>query len=73
MAHNFLCHGLAGLFCEVLPTALVDIATGTVGELVTEYMTADGRRNSIIVQAYVNGSVQFIGIPDVWGSSLRYV
>ena len=36
-------------------------------------MTADGRRNSTIGKASVNGSVQFIGLPEVLGTSLPYV
>ena len=51
----------------------VEIATGTVVEFITDYLTADGKRNSIIGQASVNGRGQFIDIPEVWGSSLTYV
>ena len=53
---------------EVYPTERVEIPDGTVGEFFTEYLSENGRRNQIIGELYINGSVQFIGLSKIWGS-----
>ena len=49
------------------------IFPGTYVEFVMEYLTTNGRRILIIGQSYINGSVQFTGFPEVWGSSMPYI
>ena len=73
MNQELWCHELAVLCHEVHPTAGVDIATVTFGKFITEYMTADGKKNRIIGRDSANGSDQFIFIPEVWVSSFPYV
>ena len=51
----------------------VDIPPRNDGKLLTDYLTTDGRRIRIIGKYYVNGSVQFIVSPKVWGSILPYI
>ena len=70
VAHELWCHGLAGLCRKFHLTARVYITTGNVVEFIAKYMTADRWRNRIIVHASFNGSVQFLDLPEVWGSSL---
>ena len=50
----------------------IDILTGTVGEFITKLLTADGKSNRIIGEISANGSVQFIGLPEILGSGFPY-
>ena len=36
------------------------------------YLTADGWRNRIVCQVSVNGIIQYLGLYEVWGSSLKF-
>ena len=65
MAHELWRHGMAGICREVQQTAQVEIENGTVGELISEYLTAEGWRNVILGQDSVNGRFQFLGITEV--------
>ena len=65
-------HGLDGLCHNVHPTEQVDIPPINVGEFITNFLTADERRIQIIGQESVNGSVQFYGFTEVYGSSLLF-
>ena len=73
MDHELWYHGLDGLSCDVHYTARIEIPTGSVREFITEYLTPYGRQNRIIGQCYVNGSVQFTGFTEIWGSRLTYI
>ena len=53
--------------------AHIDIPAGNVGEFVTEYFSENGQHNRIIGELSINGSVQFIGISDIWGSVLPFI
>ena len=55
------------------PYACIDIPSGTVGEFFAEYISENGRRNQIIGELSINGSVQFIGISDIWGSWFSFI
>ena len=55
------------------PTACIEIPAGTVGEFVTEYFSENGRRNRIIGELSINGSVQFIRLSKIWGSILTFI
>ena len=67
MAHELWCHSLAGLYRKVHLTSQLEIANGTVGEFITNYLTSDRCRNGITGEVSINGSVQLLGLPDVWG------
>ena len=66
-------HGLDDLCRDVNTTVRVDILPGTDGLFITEYLNNDGRRIRIIGKYFVNGSVQFTGFPEDWGSNLPYI
>ena len=69
MANELWSHGLDGLSRDFQPTSRVDILPGTDREFITKYFTNDRRHIRIIDKSSVNGSVQFTGIPEGWGSS----
>ena len=58
---------------EVHPTARVDLLAGTVRQFFTEFLFKNGRRNWIIVEFSINGSVKFIRFSEIWGSILLYI
>ena len=47
---------------KVHSTAQIEVADGTVGEFVTDYLDENVRRIQIIEQLSVNDSVQFWGV-----------
>ena len=49
------------------------ILDGTVGDFVTNYLSENGRRNQVIGELSINGSVQFIGLYQIWVSGLPYI
>ena len=54
--------------------AQVEVGAGTVGEFTTNYLAENGRRIPIIGQLCINGSIQFLGIPDFFrGSGLSFI
>ena len=73
MANKFWYHRLDGVICDVYTTARVDITSKTYVELITEYLTTEGRHIRTIGKYSVNGSVQFTGIPEAWGISMLYI
>ena len=73
MSHKLWCHGLAGLCREVHLTVQVEIATWTVREFITDYWTANIRCNRMIGEVFINGRVQLLFLPEVWGSSFPYI
>ena len=54
-------------------TAHVEIPDGIFEEFVTYYLSENGRRNHIIGEISINGSVQFIGLSQIWGSRFLYI
>ena len=72
-SHELWSHGLDGLSRDIQPTSQVEIPTGTVGELIKEYLTPNGRKNLTIGQYFVNRSIQFTGFTEIWGNSLPYI
>ena len=73
MANVLGSHGLNSLCRDVHHTAREEITTETDGEFIMEYLTTGIRRITIIGKYSVNGSVQFTGFPEVWGSSMPYI
>ena len=68
------CLSLYNINQEVHPTARVEVVAGTVGEFTTNYLAENRRRIPIIGKLSINGSVQFLGIPDfVWGFGLSFL
>ena len=63
---------LDGLCHNVHPKEQVDIPPINVGEFITNFLTVDKRRIQIIGQESVNGSVQFSGFTEAYGSSLLF-
>ena len=58
------CFGSDSITPEVHPIAQVDVGAGVVGQLLSDYHTTNGRRISILGQISINGSVEYLGIPD---------
>ena len=50
--------------CEFHPIAQVYVGGGTVGQFLTDYLSENGRRITILGQISINGSVKLLGIPD---------
>ena len=71
--HELWCHRVDRICCEVHPYARIYILVGNVGEFVTGYFSENGRRKQINGEFFINGSVQFIGIYDTWGSGLPFI
>ena len=53
--------------------ARIEIPDVTVGEFFTDYISENGRRNQIVGEISINGSVQFIEIYKIWGSRFLYI
>ena len=62
--HKLWCLGLEDITCKLHPTSRVEIGAVPVGEFINDYLAENGRRILIIRQKSINGSVQFLGIPD---------
>ena len=71
--HELWCCSIDGICREVHLTARVDIPAGTVRYFVTEYLSENRWRNQIISKLLINGSVQFFGLSQIWGSGLPYI
>ena len=56
--------GSNGVTREVHLTAQVDVGTGNVRYLSSDYLTESGRRIPIIGRISINGSVEWLGVPD---------
>ena len=53
--------------------ACIDTLAVTVGEFVTDYISENGRQNQIIGELPMNGSVQLIGLSEIWGSGFPFI
>ena len=62
--HEVWCFGSNGTTREFHPTAQVDVGAGVVGHFSSDYLTSNGRIIPIIGQVSINGSVEYLGIPD---------
>ena len=62
--HEVWAFGSDGITREVNPTAQVDAGAGVVGEFSSNYLTESGIRVPILGQIFINGSVEYLGIPD---------
>ena len=67
--HKLWCLGLDNITREVHPTAQVEVVAGLVEDFTTNYLARKRRIILIIYQLYINGGVQFLGIPDFFGRS----
>ena len=70
--HKLWCWEIYRIFRKVHPTARVDIPDENVREFFTKYLRKNGRRNHIIGEFLINGSVRFIGLSEIWGSGFPY-
>ena len=75
--HKVWDFGSDGITCEVCPKARLDVGAGVVGELLSDYLTESRRRVPILGQISINGSAEYLGIPDFhrtggpfWGSNI---
>ena len=62
--HEVWTFGEDGVTREVHPTAQVDFGAGIVRDFTTNYLTGIWRRFPMFVKIYINGSVEWLGIPD---------
>ena len=53
-----------GVTREVHLTARVDVSAGFVGEFDSDYLTPSWRRVPMFGRIYINGSVEWLGVPD---------
>ena len=67
--HKIWCIGSDEINREVHPTAQVDIGAGTVGQFSSHYLAENGRIIPILGQISINGSVIFLGIPNLHRTS----
>ena len=66
-----------GITREVHLTAQVDVGAGVIGQFSSDYLTESGRRIPILGGISINGSVEWLGIPDfkrtggpIWADNL---
>ena len=73
MIHKLWIHRIDRLCHEVPPTSRIDIPAWTIGEFFTEYLSDKGWLNLIIGEIYINGSIKFIRLPEIWVSGLPFI
>ena len=71
--YKLWCQGIDKICGEVHPYARIELPDGTVWGFVTDYISENGRRNQIIGGLFINGSVQFIGMYEIWGNGLNFI
>ena len=62
--HEVRTFGEDGVMREVHPTARLDVGDGLVREFATDYLTEIWRRVPMFGINSINGSVQWLGVPD---------
>ena len=62
--HEVWTFGEGGIMREVYPTARVYVVDGFVGEFATNYLTPSWRRIPMFGVKPINGSVQWLDVPD---------
>ena len=65
--HELWCLVLENITRKVYLAEQVEVGSETMGEFRTNYLTKNGRRILIIGNFSINGSVQFLGIPNFSG------
>ena len=63
--HEVCDFGDDGIMCEVHPTLQVDFGAVVVGEFASNYLTESGRRIPIFGRICINGSVEYLDVPDL--------
>ena len=72
--HKIWSLGLDNVTREIHSTERVEVDNGTVGDITTNYLAENGHRIPIIGRLYINGSVQFLSIPDfIRNSGLLFI
>ena len=71
--HEFWCWDIDRICREFYLKVRVEILDGTFGDFVTEYLSGNWQKNHIIGELSINGSVQFIGLSQIWGSGFLYI
>ena len=66
--HEVWAFGEDGVMGEVCPTAQVDVGTGVVGEFTISYLTEIWRRIPSFGIIPINGSVEWLIVPDFHGT-----
>ena len=64
--------GEDGVTPEVHPTAQVDVDAGVVCKFATNYITENGFKTSIFCKKPINGSFEFLGVPDPFRTNGPY-
>ena len=62
--HEIWCLSSDRITREVHPTAQLDVSAGVIGQFLSDYLAENGRRIPILGQISINGSVEYLGIPD---------
>ena len=62
--HEVWDFGEDGVTREIHPTAQVDVSAGVFGEFATNCLTESWRRIPIFGRIFINGNVEYLGIPD---------
>ena len=65
--HEVLTFVEDGVTREVHPTTRLDFGDAFVGELSTDYLTGSWRRVPMFCMNSINGSVEWLGVPDFLG------
>ena len=58
--------GSDGITREVHHKVQVYVRDGVVGQFSSDHLTKDGRRTPNIGQIFINGTVEYLGIPDFY-------
>ena len=61
--HEIWCLGSYGVTREVHLTAQIDVGAETVGQVLTQYLSENGRIIPVIGQISINGNFELLGIP----------
>ena len=62
--HEVWCFGSNSSTREFHPAAQVYVGAGAVGQFLSNYLTENGRIIPILGQIFINGSVEYMRIPD---------
>ena len=62
--HKVCTFGVDGVTPKVFPTVQFDVGAGFFGEFLTNYLNPSWRRTHIFGVNSINGSVQWLGVPD---------
>ena len=75
--HKVWSFGYDGITSEFHPTVIVDVRAGIVGQISPNYLTENRTRVLVYTQISINGSVEYLGIPNFhrtgrpfWGNNI---